>query len=1067
MPASVRPAGAVVWPREIPGVRTPRIKKTASDVSRPHGRMRKVAGEIGGMNPLIILIIPNVSHSPLPGPVTIRARLATASLYAASGVLYTASACRGPLRSAGLDVKANSWLLIFSLLLMARTAGTAKPSQTGKTQAPASGDASEQWVRQTLKGMTLDEKLGQLLVVYYFGGLTSTESPEYQGLVRAVEQQHVGGFILQTHSTPAGLERSQAYPTAALANELQRRAKIPLLVAADFERGTAYRLEDGTSFPHEMAVAATGRPEDAYTMGKATAIEARAVGVNWVLAPVADVNNNPDNPIINTRSFGEDPQRVAQFVTAFVRGVEENGALASAKHFPGHGDTSTDSHLGLPAVPEDRAEIEHVALVPFRAAIAAGVSTIMTAHLSIPALEPDPDVPASLSHKVVTDLLRGELGFRGLVVTDALDMGGVTSRYPPGEAAVRAILAGTDVLLLPPVPDAALAALREGVASGRIPMSRIDDAVTHVLRAKAKLRLEKNSQVNLAAISQTVGRPEFTRAAQDIADRGVTLLRDEPHLLPLDAAHPLRVLLVVLSGDPDTYPGGDLEQEIRWRVGSLQVVRADTQFVRAATIKLPPPDSYDVAIAAVAVRVADRKGSVGLPDDEAAVVNEVLAAGKPAIVTCFGSPYLAERFPQAKTWLAAFSTADVSQRAVGRALFGQIPISGRLPVAIPGVAAVGAGINLADNPMKLVGADQAMQAQLQPAYDVLDRAVADHAFPGGVLAVGYHGVLAVHAFGRQTYDANSPAVTPATIYDAASLTKSVVTTTLVAMQVEAGQIDLDATVAHYIPEWASGPNPDWRSRVTIRHLLTHTSGLPAHEDFYKTVKNSREMIARICAEPLAYEPGTQSVYSDLGFILLGEILQRVTGRALDQLAHERIFAPLGMDSTTFKPGAALRPRIAPTENDASWRKRLIHGEVHDENAFAMGGVAGHAGMFATAPDLAAFCQMVLNGGIYAHRRLLAPATVGLFTSPSALGQGTRTLGWMLPTENSASGQFFAPGSFGHLGFTGTSIWIDPSRELFVVLLTNRVYPTRDNEKIAEVRPAVHDAIVQALEPAKK
>ncbi len=964
-------------------------------------------------------------------------------------------------------MKAKYWLLIFALLLMARTAGTAKPSQSRTTQAPPSGDASERWVRQTLKGMTLDEKLGQLLVVYYFGGLTSTESPEYQTLVRDVEKQHVGGFILQTHSTPTGLERSQAYPTAALANELQRRAKIPLFVAADFERGTAYRLEDGTSFPHQMAVAATGRPEDAYTMGRITAIEARAVGVNWVLAPVADLNNNPDNPIINIRSYGEDPQRVAQFVAAYVHGVEENGALASAKHFPGHGDTSTDSHLGLPGVPASRAQIESVALVPFRAAIAAGVSTIMTGHLSIPAIEPDPNVPSSLSPAVVTDLLRGELGFRGLVVTDAMDMGGVTSRYPPGEAAVRAILAGTDVLLLPPVPDAALAALREGVATGRIPMSRIDDAVTHVLRAKAKLGLEKNSQVNLAAISQTVGRPEFLRAAQDIADRGVTLLKDEPHVLPIEATRPLRVLLVALSGDPDTYPGANLEQEIRWRVGSLQVVRADTQFVRAATIKLPPPDSYDVAIAAVLVRVADRKGSVGLPDDEAAVVNQVLSAGKPAIVACFGSPYLAQRFPQAKTWIAAFSTADVSQQAVGRALFGQIAIGGRLPVSIPGVAAVNAGLDVGAVPMKLAPADAAIQAKLQPAYDVLDRAVADQAFPGGVLAVGYHNALAVHAFGRQTYDARSPSVTPETMYDAASLTKSVATTTLVAMQVEAGQVDLDATVAHYIPEWAGGPNPDWRSRVTIRNLLTHTSGLPAHEDFYKTIKSQQEMIAQICAVPLSYEPGTQSVYSDLGFILLGEILQRVTGRTLDQLARERIFAPLGMESTMFKPPTALLTRIAPTEMDATWRKRLIHGEVHDENAFAMGGVAGHAGMFATAPDLAAFCQMMLNGGIYAHKRLLARATLDQFTAPSTLGQGERTLGWMLPTGNSASGHFLAPGSFGHLGFTGTSIWIDPSRELFVILLTNRVYPTRDNEKIAQVRPAVHDAIIQALDPPKK
>jgi beta-N-acetylhexosaminidase len=964
------------------------------------------------------------------------------------------------------DVKTNVWLLLFCTLLMARTAGTAKPTrpkQTAPAHARAADSASgERWVRETLGKMTLDQKLGQLLVVYYYGGFTQADSADERELVRDVTQLHVGGFILKTQVTPTGLNFSQAYPTAILANDLQRRAAIPLLVAADFERGTAMRLDEGTSFPHAMAVAATGRPADAYAMGRITAIEARAVGVNWILAPDADVNSNPANPIINTRSFGEDPARVSEFVAAFVRGVEENGALASAKHFPGHGDTSTDSHIGLPTVSADRAQLDQVDLAPFRAAIAAGTSTIMTGHLAVPALDPDPTVPASLSPLITTDLLRKTMGFRGLVVTDAMDMGGVTAIYPPGEAAVRAVLAGADVLLIPPTPDAALAGLREAVASGRIPMARIDDAVTNILRAKARLNLETQRLVNVEEISKTLGKPEFVRTAQDIADRGVTLLTDEQHALPLDATKPLRVLLVIVSGDPNPNPGSDFEGEIRPRVDSLQVLRADTRFSSAALVKLPPASSYDVAIAAVLVQVADRKGTVGLPDDEAALVNSVLAAGKPAIVACFGSPYLESRFPNAKTWIAAFSTADVAQRAVARAMFGQVAIGGRLPVTIPGGAGIGAGIDVPANPMTLTPANVAMESKLSAAYAAMDGAVADHAFPGGVLAVGYKGQLSVRAFGRQTYDASSPAVTADTMYDAASLTKSVVTTTLVAMLTESGQLDLDAPVGRYIPEWAAGPQAEWRARVTLKNLLTHTSGLPAHEEFYKMVKTPQQMIAAICAVPLAYEPGTQSVYSDLGFILLGEIAQRVTGRPLDQLAQERIFGPLQMTHTMYRPPAAMLAQIAPTENDLAWRKRLIHGEVHDENAFAMGGVAGHAGMFASAPDLATFCQFLLNGGIYAHRRLLSRATIGEFTSPSPLAPATRTLGWMLPTADSASGHYFSPGTFGHLGFTGTSIWIDPARDLFVVLLTNRVYPTRDNEKIAQVRPAVHDAVLAGL-----
>ena len=331
-----------------------------------------------------------------------------------------------------------------------------------------------------------------------------------------------------------------------------------------------------------------------------------------------------------------------------------------------------------------------------------------------------------------------------------------------------------------------------------------------------------------------------------------------------------------------------------------------------------------------------------------------------------------------------------------------------------------------------------------------------------MLAVGYQNELIVHEFGRQTYDANSPAVNVDTIYDAASLTKPVVTATLIAMQVEAGRIGLDLPVARYIPEWNDGPNPELRKTVTVRNLLTHSSGLPAHKDYFQMLRSKREFIAAICREPLEYAPGTKTIYSDLGFILLGEILERATGKNVDQLAHEQIFAPLDMAGSTFNPPKGLLSRIAPTENDTAFRKQLVRGAVHDENAFAMGGVAGHAGLFTTASDLAAFCQMLLNGGIYGHHRMLTRATISQFTTPQALAGNARTLGWMSPTPNSSSGRYFSPRSFGHLGFTGSSIWIDPDRKLFVILLTNRVYPTRENDKITAVRPAVHDAVIESL-----
>jgi beta-N-acetylhexosaminidase len=951
---------------------------------------------------------------------------------------------------------------LYLLLLMTLSSRAQKTSPKNPRQTAANAA----WVEATLKKMTLREKLGQMLMPYYFGVFTSTESADYKELLHQVEENHVGGFILGTQRSPLGIERSQVYPTAVLTNELQKRAKTPLLIGADFESGTGMRIDEGTSFPSAMAVGATGDPQAAYTIGKVTALEARAAGVRWIFAPDADVNNNPDNPIINIRSFGEDPQQVAEYVSQFIRGIEENGGLAAAKHFPGHGNVSVDSHLSLATVPGDRKELESTELVPFRAAIAAGASSVMPGHLNVPAYESDPGLPATISRNILTGLLRDELKFKGLIVTDAMDMGGVTSMYAPGDAAVRAVEAGADVLLMPPVPDAAMASLEAAVKSGRIPISRVDESVRRILQAKSRLGLEKDRLVDVEHLNEKFAKPEYAAQSQAIADRGVTLLRDTSKLLPLDSTRPLRVLLVSLSADPDPYPGETIEPEIRWRVDSLKALRADTQFSTASALKLPPPETYDVAIAALFVRVADRKGNVGLPDDQRAFVNQILATGKPVVVMSFGSPYLIEHFSDAKTWLAEFSTNDVSQRAAVRALFGQVATEGRIPVTVPGTLKRGDGIRIAANPMTLQPAPSDMATKLKPAFDVMDRAVADGAIPGGVLAVGLHDQLIVRPFGKLARNAKSPAVTANTLYDMASLTKVIVTTTSVMILMQQKRLDLDTPVVRYLPEWAaaakSDPDPNWRARITIRNLLLHDSGLPAHRDFYKQAKGHDAVLARVMAEPLVHQPGTQVEYSDLGFIMLGEIVQRLTGVTLDEYAKQHIFAPLGMNASLFNPPRKLWATIAPTENDLDFRKRLMQGEVHDENAWALGGVSGHAGLFSTAGDTAIFAQMILNGGIYAHHRLSARATIQQFSARVAIADAARTLGWDVVTQPSSSGHFFSPSSFGHTGFTGTSLWIDPERGLFVVLLTNRVNPTRANEQIRQLRPAVHDAVLQAL-----
>ena len=375
----------------------------------------------------------------------------------------------------------------------------AVPAKSGVKKLSPAANA---WVETTLRKTSVDEKIGQLLFTTYHGSFTATDTAAYRQIVHDVTDLHVGGFINITQGSPLGIVKSQAYPTAVLNNQLQAKSKLPLLVGADFERGTAMRLDEGTSFPTAMALAAGGDPKDAYVMGKITALEARAVGVHWIYAPDADVNNNPGNPIINTRSFGEDPARVAEFVSEFVRGARENGGLATAKHFPGHGDTAADSHIDLPVIHADRARLDQLELVPFRAAIAMQVDSIMTGHLNVPALEPDPNTPATLSHNILTDLLRNQLGYQGLIVTDAMDMGGITVRYAPGEAAVRAVVAGADALLMPPVPDAAFEALQAAVKSGRISKERLDASVRRILQAKARLGLNTSRLVDVNAIDQ-------------------------------------------------------------------------------------------------------------------------------------------------------------------------------------------------------------------------------------------------------------------------------------------------------------------------------------------------------------------------------------------------------------------------------------------------------------------------------------------------------------------------------------------------------------------------------------
>jgi len=965
-------------------------------------------------------------------------RLSAIFLFLATVLL---AACRGPI-APGIG---------------ARSALSAPPSASAR-DAPT----PDAWVESTLASLSLRQKAAQLVFVRAYGHFQSPESAEHRGLLTELRDLGVGGIVLFA---------SELETIPRLLNELQEAAPLPLLVASDLERGLAFRVHRGTvPLPYAMAVGATRSEEAAYASGEITAREARAVGIHWALAPVVDVNNNPANPIVNLRSYGEDPRLVGRLAAAFIRGVREGGLLTSAKHFPGHGDTGVDSHLALPVLGVDRARLDAVELVPFRHAIAAGVDSIMVAHLAVPALDPS-GAPATLSPTLTGQLLRSELGFDGLIVTDALEMAGVRPAWV-GEAAARAFAAGADVLLLPADPAVAVDSLVRAVAEGRISEARLDASVRRVLTAKARLGLNRQRRVDPTAFLREVARPEDLLRAREIARASITVVRNEGEVLPLAAEKPLRLLHLVMSSDfQDSNIRGIPEAQLAARAIETETVRLGTEISEATARRiLAEAPAYTHVLVSAFVRVTSSKGSVDMVPAQADLLRGLAGRGVPVIVVSYGSPYLLAQFPEVPVYVCAYGAAESSQRAAIAALFGEIATTGKLPITLPGLYPPGHGLELPRRPMSLVS-KRPEEVGLAPdafaeADDVLAGFLAEKAFPGGVLAVGYRGDLVhLHPFGRLSYEADAPRVEADTLYDLASLTKVVATTTMAMILVDRGRLDLDKAVVDFLPDFrGTSPEGFRKERVTVRHLLTHSSGVDWWAPLYRDTVGKAEYLARIQAMDLVYEPGTATKYSDLGIILLGEILERVAGEPLAEFVRGRVFEPLGMHDTGFRPDPSLLSSIAPTEIDSTWRHRLLRGEVHDENAFALGGVAPHAGLFSTAPDLARFAQMLANGGVLGHRRIVSRETVELFTRRAELPPGsTRALGWdTRSVEGSSSGHFFSFLSFGHTGFTGTSLWIDPERQLFVLLLTNRVHPSRENTLIREVRPAVADAVVRGL-----
>ena len=587
--------------------------------------------------------------------------------------------------------------------------------------------AGRKWADKTLRKMSPEEKVGQLFAIWVRVQFLNDADPIYLQLRDNIRKYHIGSLVMSVPVDGPVLLKSQPYVAAELLNRLQKSSKLPLIVAADFERGVSMRLNGTTIFPHAMAFAATGKTENAEAFGRITALEARAIGVHWNFFPVADVNSNPANPIINTRSFSEDPKQVGDFVAAYIKGAHEGSMLVTAKHFPGHGDTAADSHLGLAQVTGDRARLDAVELPPFRRAIEAGVDAVMVAHVTVPALDPAPNRVATTSRAIVDGLLREEMGFKGIAVTDALDMAGLTRIYAKdiGRAAVESFEAGNDMLIIPADLGASYRSVLQAVESGEISRPRLDQSVRKILELKASLGLNKARLADLGQLSSQMAKPENLATGQRIADEAITLVRDNGKVIPLQsfgtpvAGLPYqamteernRLVAVIFSDDLRTDSGRMLEREILARVPDARVIYVDAR--SAAGMKPSVVEAveaaehviaalYVVPVAGKAMRAAGGglTNTVAMDNATGALLTAILdRAASRTVVLAMGNPYMIQDFPAIENYVCAFSNATVSETAAVKAIFGEIPIRGHLPVTIPGIASRGDGVERPAHPI--------------------------------------------------------------------------------------------------------------------------------------------------------------------------------------------------------------------------------------------------------------------------------------------------------------------------------------------------------------------------------
>ena len=952
---------------------------------------------------------------------------------------------------------------------------------SGQNPAPA-------WIDSVYQSLTPDQRIAQLLVVRVWPWKDST----YCDSIAAVIGRHNVGGVCFFKGSPV--------KQALLTNRLQSVVQTPLLVTTDAAWGLGMRMDSALSFPRQMALGALGNDSLIYEMGREVGRQCKRMGIRVNFAPVADVNNNPDNPVIGFRSFGEDPEIVAEKSARYMKGMQDEGIMAVAKHFPGHGDTGSDSHYTLPVILHDRRRLDSVELLPFRRLIRDGVQGVMIAHLYLPTLDTAQNTPSTLSNPVVTGLLKKELSFGGYVITDALDMQGVTRFFPPGEIEVRAIQAGNDILLLPQDIDSAVAGIRAAIDSGRIDSALVETLCRKMLALKYRLGLAHRQTIDTAGLVADLNAPAAVALCSRMTGASMTLVKNDLLQVPLSSLGQRRIASLALGTDAETVFQRELSEYAPVRPYNLPR-RIDRAMADSILRELASADLVLLSLHNVTSNAAD---TFGLGRD-ILLLTDTLSRINRTVLTLFGTPYALDkltgpRLPEAV--LVAYQDNPFTQKAAAQVLFGGTPGTGKLPVTA-GTYPAGTGETTAKTRLESITPEEAgiPSNALRVIDSIAEEGIVRRAYPGCQVLLARNGKVFYHkAFGHPRYG-DTAAVEVSTLYDLASVTKVAATTLAVMKLSEEGKIRLSDTLGRYLPR-LKGTN---KAGLRIDDVMAHQAGLQDWIPFYKATLRvgrpdpaiyrdqpepgyrtrvaeglwirddySDTIYARIAASPL--RNNNDYKYSDLGFYILRLVIEQATGQPFEHYLDETFYGPLGLTTMGFRPRERFDlSRVTPTEYDAEWRRELVWGDVHDPGAAMLGGVAGHAGLFSNTRDLAVILQMLLNGGSYGGKQFLTPATVESFTRAFAPGRGNRRgLGFdkpaLNPSTDGPSCTSASPASFGHSGFTGTYIWADPSNGLLYVFLSNRICPDASNQGLTKlnIRTNIHQAAYNLLEryPAK-